>query len=132
MKLGKKKKIGQEEAAAVSNGEETTDLTKLSKKDLLEIMLKQGEEIDALRAEVQKLKDKLDEQNKKKVLWILAIIGAVVAIVAIAFAVYRFFAPDYLEDFEEDFDEDFDDYFEDEEEPKKEEAEEAEEEKTEE
>ena len=31
-------------------------------------------------------------------------------------AVYRFFAPDYLEDFEEDFDDDFDDYFEDEEE----------------
>ena len=63
MTLGKKKKIGQEEAAAVSNGEETTDLTKLSKKDLLEIMLKQGEEIDALRAEVQELKDKLEARE---------------------------------------------------------------------
>ena len=49
-------------------------------------------------------------------LWVLAIIGAVAAIAGIAFAVYRFFAPDYLEDFEEDFDDDFDDYFEDEEE----------------
>ena len=38
------------------------------------------------------------------------------AVAGIAFAVYRFFAPDYLEDFEEDFDDDFDDYFEDEEE----------------
>ena len=44
------------------------------------------------------------------------IIGAVAAVAGIAFAVYRFFAPDYLEDFEEDFDDDFDDYFEDEEE----------------
>ena len=45
-----------------------------------------------------------------------AIIGAVAAVAGIAFAVYHFFAPDYLEDFEEDFDDDFDDYFEDEEE----------------
>ena len=37
----------------------------------------------------------------------LAIIGAVAAVAGIAFAVYRFFAPDYLEDFEEDFDDDF-------------------------
>ena len=53
---------------------------------------------------------------KNTVLWVLAIIGAVAAVAGIAFAVYRFFAPDYLEDFEEDFDDDFDDYFEDEEE----------------
>ena len=68
-----------------------------------------------------KLKKELDEENKKKVICILAVIGAVLAVVAIAFAVYRFFSPDYLEDFEEDFDEDFDDYFEDDDE----EAEEA-------
>ena len=54
------------------------------------------------------LKKKEDEKEKNTVLWVLAII--------VAFAVYRFFAPDYLEDFEEDFDDDFDDYFEDEEE----------------
>ena len=30
---------------------------------------------------------------------------------AIAYAVYSFFTPDYLEDFEEDFDDDFDDDF---------------------
>ena len=61
------------------------------------------------------LKKKEDEKEKNTVLWVLAIIGAVAAVVGIAFAVYRFFAPDYLEDFEEDFDDDYDDYFEDEE-----------------
>ena len=62
------------------------------------------------------LKKKEDEKEKNTVLWVLAIIGAVAAVAGIAFAGYRFFAPDYLEDFEEDFDDDFDDYFEDEEE----------------
>ena len=60
------------------------------------------------------LKKKEEEKDKNTVLWVLAIIGAVAAVAGIAFAVYRFFAPDYLEDFEEDFDDDFDDYFEDE------------------
>ena len=60
------------------------------------------------------LKKKEDEKEKNTVLWVLAIIGAVAAVAGIAFAVYRFFAPDYLEDFEEDFDDDFDDYFSDE------------------
>lgn len=62
------------------------------------------------------LKQKEEEKQKNTVLWALAIVGAVAAVVGIAFVVYRFFAPDYLEDFEEDFDDDFDDYFEDEEE----------------
>ena len=42
---------------------------------------------------------------------IWAIIGAVAAVAAIAYAVYRFVSPDYLDDFEDDFDDDFDDYF---------------------
>lgn len=42
----------------------------------------------------------------KTVLWILAIIGAVTAVAGIAYAVYRFLTPDYLEDFEEDFEDD--------------------------
>lgn len=62
------------------------------------------------------LNKKEEEKEKNTVLWVLAIIGAVAAVAGIAFAVYHFFAPDYLEDFEEDFDDDFDDYFEDEEE----------------
>lgn len=58
-----------------------------------------------------------DDKIKKTILWTLAIVGAVVAIAGIAYAVYRFFTPDYLEDFDEDFEEDFeDDYFEEEDE----------------
>ena len=75
--------------------------------------LLQNEKIEDLLAA---LKKKEDEKEKNTVLWVLAIIGAVAAVAGIAFAVYRFFAPYYLEDFEEDFDDDFDDYFEDEEE----------------
>lgn len=52
-----------------------------------------------------------EEKKQNAVMWILIIIGAVVAVAGIAYAVYRFFTPDYLEDFDEDFDDDFDDDF---------------------
>jgi len=39
------------------------DLAKLKKKDLLEIMLKQGEEIDALRAQVADLQKQLENRQ---------------------------------------------------------------------
>ena len=60
-------------------------------------------------------KKELEEKNKNTVLWILAVIGAVAGI---AYAVYRFFAPSYLDEFEDDFDDDEfdDDFFDDEEE----------------
>ena len=48
-----------------------------------------------------------EEEEKKKT-----------AVAAIAYGVYRFFTPDYLEDFEDDFEDDFDDDFFDEEEAK--------------
>lgn len=51
------------------------------------------------------------EKQKNTVIWTLAIIGAVAAVAVIAYAVYRFVSPDYLDDFEDDFDDDFDDYF---------------------
>ena len=65
---------------------------------------------------VNDLLHKKDQDEKKNcILWILAIIGAVAAVAGIAYTVYRFFTPDYLEDFEDDFDDDFDDdFFEDE------------------
>ena len=52
-----------------------------------------------------------EEKKKNNILWVFAIIGAVAAVAAIAYGVYRFFTPDYLEDFEDDFDDDFDDDF---------------------
>lgn len=55
---------------------------------------------------------KEEDKHGKTVLWILALVGAVAAVAGIAYAVYCFFTPDYLEDFEDDFDDDdFDDDF---------------------
>ena len=39
------------------------------------------------------------------------VVGIVAAVAGIAYAVYRFFAPDYLEDFEDDFDDEMDEDF---------------------
>ena len=62
MKFGKKNKekeqINEEMSAEIGK-----DLTKLSKKDLLEIMLRQGEEIDALRARVAELEAQLEKRE---------------------------------------------------------------------
>lgn len=57
---------------------------------------------------------KEDDQVKNVILWVLAIVGAITAVAGIAYAVYRFVTPDYLEDFEEDFDDFDDDIFDDE------------------
>lgn len=59
------------------------------------------------------LRKREEEKSKNIIVWILAIVGAIAAVAGIAYAVYCFLTPDYLEDFEEDFDED---YFSDEEE----------------
>ena len=42
------------------------------------------------------LHKKDDEKAKNTLLWVLAIVGAVAAIAGIAYAVYKFFTPDYL------------------------------------
>ena len=54
------------------------------------------------------------EKRRHTLMWVLALIGAIAAVAGIAYAVYKFFTPDYLEDFEDDFEDDFDDeYFDD-------------------
>ena len=55
------------------------------------------------------------EKEANKIVWALAIIGAIAAVAGIAFAVYKYLTPDYMDDFDEDFDDDFDDDFFDEE-----------------
>ncbi len=70
--------------------------------------------------DIKELKDYWNHKEEEKkcqntLLWVLAIIGAVAAVAGIAYAVYRYLTPDYLEDFDDDFDDDFeDDFFEDE------------------
>ena len=55
-------------------------------------------------------KKELEEKNKNGIVIALAIIGAVAAVAAIAYAVFRYLERDYLEDFDAD---DFNDNFED-------------------
>lgn len=54
---------------------------------------------------------KKEEEHKecRTVIWVLAIIGAVAAVAGIAYAVYRFMHPDYLDEFEDEFEDEFDD-----------------------
>ena len=60
MKIGRKKNNPE---TVNETAEETLDLSKLKKKDLLEIMLRQREEIDELRAQVEDLQAQLDNRN---------------------------------------------------------------------
>ncbi|MBR6731079.1 MAG: hypothetical protein IKL91_00035 [Bacteroidales bacterium] len=49
--------------AGAEKGDSQADLLKLKKKDLLEIMLRQSEEIDELRAQIADLQAKLDDRD---------------------------------------------------------------------
>ena len=75
-------------------------------------MNKIDEVLEILKSNVAKK----EEKKSCPIVWILAIVGAVVAIAGIAYAVYRYFSAEVEEELEDDFDEDFDDdFFEDEE-----------------
>ncbi len=68
MRLGRhakddKEKIKKDEKTAVLQDGTEVDLSKLKKRDLLEIMLRQGEEIDKLRAQVAELETKIEDRQ---------------------------------------------------------------------
>ena len=72
-------------------------------------------------AKIQELIKREDPQEKatRRILWVFAIIGAITAVAGIAYAVYSYLTPDYLDDFDDDIDDDFDDdFFDDDEETK--------------
>lgn len=70
------------------------------------------------------------EKKSNGLLKFFAFIGVLAVIAGIAYALYKYFTPDYLEDDDDDddFDDDFDDFFEDEEIAAHDEEDEAEEE----
>ena len=58
--MGKDKK---KPVSASGKGKEKSELLKLKKHELLEIMLKQGEEIDRLRGKIDELEKALDKRK---------------------------------------------------------------------
>lgn len=79
---------------------------------------------ELINKEISKRKE---EERDNKLLWIFAIIGVAAAAAAIAYAVYRYMKPDYLEDFDDTFEDDYeDDFFDDEEDDSKDEKSEEE------
>ncbi len=77
-------------------------------------MKKFEELLDVSKVNALLKKEEEKEKASNKVLWALAIVGAIAAVAAIAYAVYTYLTPDYYDDFD-DFDDDFDDDFYDEE-----------------
>ena len=59
--FGRRKSADRE--VKLTEDSEPVDLSRLKKKDLLEIMLRQGEEIDALRARVAELEAELENKE---------------------------------------------------------------------
>ena len=59
------------------------------------------------------IRAKSREDKRNTIIMILAVIGFIDAVAGIAYAVYRFMTPDYLDDFDDDFDDDFEEDFED-------------------
>lgn len=55
------------------------------------------------------------DEKKSTIKTILLVIGILSVAGVIAYCIYRFFAPDYMDDFDDEFDDDFDDSFFDEE-----------------
>ena len=64
---------------------------------------------------VAEILNKKEDKKVPAVVVLLAVVGIIALVAGIAYAVYRFFAPNYLEDFEDEFEDEFDDedFFED-------------------
>ncbi|MDO5574821.1 MAG: hypothetical protein Q4G60_12680, partial [bacterium] len=79
--------------------------------DLLKA-IKANEVLNAVKAN-DFLKKKQEEEEEKSCCntwkWIIGIVLGVALIAGIAYALYCYFTPDYLEDFEDDLDDDFND-----------------------
>ena len=70
--------------------------------------------MDRIQELIDLLKESKREERPNAFVWALGIVIAICAIAAVAYAVYKYFTPDYLKDFDdEDFEDDFDAYFED-------------------
>ena len=69
--------------------------------------------MESLEKVYEIIRAKSREDKRNTVIMILAVVGFIAAVAGIAYAVYRFMAPDYLDDFDDDFDDDFEDDFED-------------------
>lgn len=81
--------------------------------------MKKIDELIASNTKLAELLGKKSEPEKKThaLVWVLAIIGAVAAIAAIAYGVYRYLNPEYFDDFDfDDYDDEYEDDFENEEE----------------
>ena len=70
--------------------------------------------IDEILARIRLQDEARKEEKGKTILWILAIIGCVAAVAAIAFMVYRYMTPAFEDDYYDDDFDDFEDDFEDE------------------
>lgn len=62
-------------------------------------------------AKIDELIRKNDEKKSNKCVIALAIIGGIVLVAGIAYAVYRFLAPKFEDDFEDAFEDEFDEDF---------------------
>ena len=69
--------------------------------------MKSFEEVLSMAKLQDMISTKKEDGEGKKVLWILAIIGAVALVVVIAIAVYKYLTPDDIDDSGDEFDDDF-------------------------
>lgn len=74
---------------------------------------KASELINTIKAQDFLKKKEEEEKQSNCLALVVGIIIGIILLAGIAYALYRYFTPDYLDDFDEDLDDDFDDDFED-------------------